>query len=60
MMWICTEVLYNHNDAKCTQLFDSIEKTNNGATYRVLSNESKTAEVDTILDNLDGSLASLV
>jgi hypothetical protein len=30
------EVLYNHKDAKGAQLFELIEKTNNGGTYRVL------------------------
>jgi hypothetical protein len=52
------EVLYNHKDAKGAHLFDSIEKTNNGGTYRVLFDEAKTVEVDAVLDNLDGSLAS--
>jgi hypothetical protein len=53
------EVLYNHKDAKGAQLFESIEKTNNGGTYRVLFDKAKTAEVDVVLDKLDGSLASL-
>jgi hypothetical protein len=56
---IIREVLYNHKDAKGAQLFGSIEKTNNGSTCRVLFDEAKTVEVDVILDNLDGSLASL-
>jgi hypothetical protein len=53
------EVLYNHKDSKGAQLFESIEKTNNGGTYRVLFDEAKTVEVDAVLDSLDGSLASL-
>jgi hypothetical protein len=53
------EVLYNHKDTKGAQLFESIEKTNNCGTYRFLFDGAKTVEVDTILDNLDGSLASL-
>jgi hypothetical protein len=53
------EVLYNHKDTKCAHIFESIEKTNNGGTYRVLFDEAKTVEVDAVLDNLDGSLASL-
>jgi hypothetical protein len=32
---------------------------NNGGTYRVLSDKAKTVEVDAVMDNLDGSLASL-
>jgi hypothetical protein len=53
------EVLYNHKDAKYAQLFKSIEKTNNGGTYCVLFDESKTVEVDAVPDNLDRSLVSL-
>jgi hypothetical protein len=53
------EVLYNHKDSKGAQLFELIEKTNNGGTYRVLFDEANTVEVDAVLDNLDGSLASL-
>jgi hypothetical protein len=53
------EVLYNHKETKGAHLFESIEKTNNGGTYRVLFDEAKTSEVDAVLDNLDGSLASL-
>jgi hypothetical protein len=47
------EVLYNHKDAKVTQLFESIKKTKNGDTYGVLFDEAKTVEVDVVLDNLD-------
>jgi hypothetical protein len=53
------EVLYNHQDSKGAQLLELIEKTNNGGTYRVIFDKAKTVEVDTVLDNLDGSLASL-
>jgi hypothetical protein len=53
------EVLYNHKDEKVTKLFDSIKKTNNGGTCCVLFDEAKTVEVDEVLDNLDGSIASL-
>jgi hypothetical protein len=53
------EVLYNHKDSKGAQLFESIEKTNNGGTYHVLFDKAKTVAVDAVLDNLDGSLASL-
>jgi hypothetical protein len=53
------EVLYNHKDATGTQLFDLIKQTNNGGTYCVLFDEAKAVEVDVVLDNLDGSLASL-
>jgi hypothetical protein len=53
------EVLYNHKDAKGAQLFESIEKMNNGGTYRVLFDKAKTVEVDAVMDNLDGSHASL-
>jgi hypothetical protein len=53
------EVLYNQKDSKGAQLFELIEKTNNSGTYRVLFDEAKTVEVDAVLDNLDGSLASL-
>jgi hypothetical protein len=53
------EVLYNHKESKGAQLFESIEKTNTGGTHRVLFDETKTVEVDALLDNLDGSLASL-
>jgi hypothetical protein len=53
------DVLYNHKDAKGVQLFDSIEKTNNGGMYRVLFDEAKTMEVDAVLDNLDDPLVSL-
>jgi hypothetical protein len=53
------EVLYNHTDAKGAQLFESIEKTNKGGTYRVLFDKAKTVEFDAVLDNFDGSLVSL-
>jgi hypothetical protein len=53
------EVLYNHKDAKGAYLFESIEKTKNGGTYRVLFDEAKKVEVGAVLGNLDGSLASL-
>jgi hypothetical protein len=32
---------------------------NNGGTYHVIFDQSNTVEVDAVLDNLDGSLASL-
>jgi hypothetical protein len=53
------EVLYNHKYAKGSQLFDSIEKTKNCGTYHVLFDKAKTVEVDAILENRNGSFASL-
>jgi hypothetical protein len=53
------EVIYNHKDAKGAQLFESIEKKTKGGIYRVLFDEAKIVEVEAVLDNLDGSLASL-
>jgi hypothetical protein len=53
------EVLYNHKDSKGAHSLESIEKMNNGGTYRVLFDEANKVEVDTVLDNLDESLPSL-
>jgi hypothetical protein len=47
------EVLHNHKDAKGARLFDSIKKTNIGGTCRFFFDETKTVEVDAVLDNLD-------
>jgi hypothetical protein len=50
------DIFYQYKDDEGGQLFDAIEKTNKGGTYRFHFNESKIAIVDNMLNNLDSTL----
>jgi hypothetical protein len=47
------DIFYQYKDNNGGQLFDAIEKTDTGGTYRFLLHESKTETVDNMLNNLD-------
>jgi hypothetical protein len=50
------DICYKYKDGEGGQLFDAIEKTNKGGTYRFLFHESKIEIVDNMINNLDATL----
>jgi hypothetical protein len=50
---ILRDTFYQYKDDDRGQLFDAIDKTNTGGTYRFLFHESKIETVDNMLNNLD-------
>jgi hypothetical protein len=50
------DILYQYKDDDGGQLFDVIEKTNTGGTYRFLFHKSKIEIVNNMLNNLDATL----
>jgi regulator of replication initiation timing len=50
------DILYQYKDDEGGQLFDAIEKTNKGGTYRFLFHESKIEIFDNMLNTLDATL----
>jgi hypothetical protein len=53
------EVFIKHPDNKSNALFDSMEHTNTSGVYRILFDETNTAQVDTLLATIDDSLNAL-
>jgi hypothetical protein len=49
-------IYYQYKDEDGGQLFDAIEKTNTGGTYRFISHESKIEIVDNMLKKLDATV----
>jgi hypothetical protein len=50
------DIFYQYKDEEGGQLFDEIEKTNKGGTYRFFFHERKIESVDNMLNNLDATL----
>jgi hypothetical protein len=53
---VLRDIFYQYKDDDGGQLFDVIEKTNTGETYRFLFHESKIEIFDNMLNNLDATL----
>jgi hypothetical protein len=53
------DIFYNHQDKEGNRLIDEIEKTSTGGMYHFLFQQSKSEEVDKILDHIDDTLNSI-
>jgi hypothetical protein len=53
------DIFYNHQDKEGNILIDAIEKTSTGGTYRFLFQQSKSEEVDKMLEHIDDTLKSI-
>jgi hypothetical protein len=50
------DILFNYHDKNGNRLIDAIEKTSTGGTYRFLFQQSKTEEVDKMLEHTNNTL----
>jgi hypothetical protein len=53
------DIFFNYQDKSGNRLIDAIEKTSTEGTYRVLFEQSKTEEVDKMLEHIDDTLTSI-
>jgi hypothetical protein len=53
------DIFFNYHDKNGNRLIDAIEKTSTGGTYRFLFQQSKTEEVDKMLEHIDDTLTSI-
>jgi hypothetical protein len=53
------DIFFNYQDKSGNRLIDAIKKTSTGGTYRLLFQQSKTEEVDKMLEHIDNTLTSI-
>jgi hypothetical protein len=53
------DIFFNYHDKNGNRLIDAIEKTGTGGTYLFLFQQSKTEEVDKMLEHIDDTLTSI-
>jgi tRNA G37 N-methylase Trm5 len=53
------DIFFTYHDKNGNRLIDAIDKTSTGGTYHFLFQQSKTEEVDKILEHIDDTLTSI-